>query len=106
MPDLWKFVQGALATDRFERQQRRTLFEDFAIGALLVSVPIAIWLGIITQTEGFIFFGTAAILYSQYRAQRRLKAMQLRLAWMHDTLDRVAGLEPKHHLETEKGAES
>ncbi len=56
MPDMWKFVQGVLGADRFERQQRRRLFEDLAIGAVLVGVPIAISLGTITRTEGFGMF--------------------------------------------------
>jgi hypothetical protein len=28
--------------------------------------------------------------------------MQMRLAWMHDRLNEVAGVEPEHHLEAER----
>jgi hypothetical protein len=41
------------------------------------------------------------ILMSFHWVECRLKAMQLRLARMHDRLDELAGLEPQHHVEME-----
>jgi hypothetical protein len=45
----------------------------------------------------FIFLGF-------HHVERRLDAVQLRLAWMHDRLDKLAGIEPQHHIEAELDA--
>ncbi len=50
------------------------------------------------------YYLTAILLLCFHWLQSRLKAMQVRLAWMHDHLDALAGNQPKHHVETELDA--
>jgi hypothetical protein len=48
---------------------------------------------------------TSLVLLGLNHIERRLKAMQLRLAWMHARLDALAGAEPEHHVEDELDAD-
>ena len=52
-------------------------------------------------SEGSFYFLLATVVLCFNLIERRLKAMQLRLAEMHDTLDNLAGLEPERHVEAE-----
>jgi hypothetical protein len=79
---------------------------EFVPWLILAGLAVAYW-----QRErlmlpsGLSFYVLAAfVLLGFHRIESRLKAMQLRLAWMHDRLDAIAGLEPDDHFETELGA--
>jgi hypothetical protein len=51
--------------------------------------------------EGVVYFPGVMMFLSQHDTTRRLKAMQLRLASMHDRLDVLAGAEFEDHEKAE-----
>jgi hypothetical protein len=89
----------------FQRQQRRRLFEDLVLIGAAGVIGSAHYYGSMNRTDMLVCFGMITLMFTHVWTIRRLKAMQMRLAWMHDRLNEVAGVEPEHHLEAEREAD-
>jgi hypothetical protein len=92
-----------LSEEARRKLRRRERINDLLpVGLLLALVPAYYFrhsLGF--PSEGGFYFLLATVVLCFHLLERRLKAMQLRLAEMHDTLANLAGLRPEKHLEAE-----
>jgi hypothetical protein len=86
------------------RKLRRHLRIDDLVPAGLVLLLVAAYYfrhSVGFPSEGSFYFLLATVVLCFNLIERRLKAMQLRLAEMHDRLDNLAGLQPENHVEAE-----
>jgi hypothetical protein len=78
------------------RRERKNTILSFVI---LAAAAVTYWL----HPSDIVILGAVLLLALQH-IERRLNAIQLRLAWMHDQLDVLSGGEPEGHVEDELDA--
>ncbi|HEY8442904.1 MAG TPA: hypothetical protein VIK79_15830 [Xanthobacteraceae bacterium] len=92
-----------LTKEARRKLRRRVRVDDLLPAGLLLLLVAAYYFrhSVGFPSEGSFYFLLATVVLCFNLIERRLKAMQLRLAEMHDRLDNLAGLEPENHVEAE-----
>jgi hypothetical protein len=80
----------------------KLLRPDWTPLLLIGGVALLYWLKL--PSDAWFLLLALFVLLGFRRIERRLDAVQLRLAHMHDRLDALAGIEPQHHIEAELDA--
>lgn len=83
---IYSDVREALRSYSRKRSTRGFIFGVFCLGA--ASVP---WVREFSSTDTLIWLLGVGIFWLFYQTELRLKTMQVRLAEMHDALERIAG---------------
>jgi hypothetical protein len=95
---IYSDVSGALRSYRRKRSRR-----GFIVGVLSIGAAVVPWVREFSSTDTLIWFLGIGIFWLFYQSELRLKTMQVRLAQMHDALERIAGTanEKDEHLISE-----
>ena len=81
------------------RRRNAEIIPLIILGGLAAGYWFRDYLGL--PSEAALYWVAAFVLLGFHHVDRRLKAIQFRLAEMHDRLDELAGAEPEHHVEAE-----
>jgi hypothetical protein len=73
------------------RNRKAEVLPLLILGGFLVAYWLRESLGLPSDT--IFYYSAAFVVFSFFHLERRLKVIQFRLAWMHDRLDALAGLE-------------
>ncbi len=83
------------ALKQYQRRHSRREWGVIIGGVIGFAVP---WVFGFSWTNTLVWLVGLGVSMSFERVERRLKTMQIRLAQMHDTVDRIEGKEAEDHL--------
>jgi hypothetical protein len=91
--------------EAWKHHMRSRRIEGVAAGVGFVIFLLVLWWLDLSSTDRAILFVGALVVFSFLHTKWRLKAMQIRLAEMHDEIDKLRGNQPEDHTLTELTSE-